>query len=99
MSKVSWYRLALNSPQVAAGEIQRHKEAFDKAFGAARAPRAMALFQQEREDGGVDLFLTPECGEYAAELLEEWGCVLCERPSMIGLHLVVGHAEMTYYMP
>ena len=99
MSTMSWYRLTLNSAQVAAGELQQRQEAFDEAFGAARAPRTMALFQQAREDGGVDLFLTPDCGEHAAELIEEWGCTPCERPSMIGLHLLVGHAEMTYYMP
>jgi hypothetical protein len=47
----------------------------------------------------VDLFLTPDCSEHAAGLLKEWGCTPCDRPSMIGLHLLVGHAEMTYYMP
>jgi hypothetical protein len=99
MSNVNWYRLTVNSAQVAAGEIQRRKDAFDQCFRAARAPRIMALFQQAREDGGVDLFLTPDCSEHAAELLKEWGCTPCDHPSMIGLHLLVGHAEMTYYMP
>jgi hypothetical protein len=99
MSNVNWYRLTVNSEQVAAGEIHRRKDAFDKRFSAARAPRTMALFQQVREDGGVDLFLTPDCYEHSAKLIEEWGCTPCDRPSMIGLHLLVGHAEMTYYMP
>lgn len=99
MSKTRWYRLTLTGAQVAAGEIQRCKEAFDEAFGAARAPRMMALFQQAREDGGVDLFLTPDCGEHAADLLKEWGGTPCDRPSPIRLYLLVGHAEMTYYMP
>lgn len=99
MSTVNWHKLTVNSAQVAAGEIQRRKDAFDQFFSAARAPRTMALFQQAREDGGVDLFLTPDCNEHAVELLEEWGCTPCDRPSMIGLHLLVGHAEMTYYMP
>ncbi len=99
MKKDYWYRLTVNSAQVAAGEIQRRNDAFDECFTAARAPRTMALFQQAREDGGVDLFLTPDCSEYAAELIKEWGCTPCDRPSMVGLHLLVGHAEMTYYMP
>jgi hypothetical protein len=99
MSNVNWYRLTVNSAQVAAGEIQRCKDAFDQCFSAARAPRTMALFQQAREDGGMDLFLTPDCSEHAAEFLKEWGCTPCDHPSMIGLHLLVGHAEMTYYMP
>ena len=94
-----WYHLPLTAGEVAAGEVERRREAFSEAFAAARAPRTMALFQQGRENGGVDLFFTPECGEHAAKLLAEWGCVPCERPSMIGLYLLVGHNEITYYMP
>lgn len=99
MKKTTWYRLTLSCAQVAAGEVGRRREAFDEAFTAASAPRIMALFQQARGDGGVDLFLTPQCGEHAAELLAEWECDPCDRPSMIGLHLLVGHNEITYYMP
>lgn len=95
----NWYHLPLTTGQVAAGEVQLRKEAFSEAFAAARAPRSMALFQQGSEDGGVDLFLTPECGEHATEFITKWGCAPCERPSMIGLYLLVGHNEITYYMP
>lgn len=96
---MNWYRLTLSREQVAGGEVHERKEAFLAAFTSACAPRAMALFQQVREDGGLDLFLSPDCGEQAEELLAEWGCVSCERPSMVGLHLLVGHNEMTYYLP
>jgi len=96
---MSWYRLTLSREQVAGGAAHERKEEFFAAFTAARAPRAVALFQQEREDGGLDLFLSPDCGEHAAKLLAEWGCVSCGRPTMIGLHLLVGHNEMTYYLP
>ena len=95
---MSWYRLTLSAAQVAAGEVRQRREAFLEAFGAARGPRMMALFQQERADGGLDLFLTPDCGEHAAQLIEEWGCAPCDRPSMAGLHLLVGHNEITYYL-
>lgn len=99
MKKIHWYRLTLTAAQVTAGEVEKRKAAFDEAFTAARAPRMMALFQQAREDGGIDLFLTPQCIDYAAQLIAEWGCTPCDRPSMAGLHLLVGHNEMTYYMP
>jgi hypothetical protein len=59
----------------------------------------MALFQQLRDDGGLDLFFTPESWEHAEALLNEWGCAPCGRPSMVGLELLVGHNEMTYYLP
>lgn len=98
-SRKSWYRLTLTGAQLAAGETQQRKEAFSEAFAAARGPRTMALFQQEREDGGLDLFLTPDCCEYASGLVEEWRCIPCDRPSMIGLYLLVGHNEITYYLP
>lgn len=96
---MSWYYSTLNRMQVEAGEVPRRKEAFSEAFGAARGPRQMALFQKTREDGGIDLFLTPDCGQYAPQLLEAWGCLSCERPAMTGLHLLVGHNEITYYLP
>jgi hypothetical protein len=96
---MSWYHAPLSRTQVAAGEAQRRQEAFSAAFGAARGPRQMALFQKAREDGGIDLFLTPDCGQYAPELLAEWACRPCERPAMTGLHLFVGHNEITYYLP
>ncbi len=96
---MDWYRLTLSRDQVCAGETHRRKEEFFDAFADAGAPRTMALFQQEREDGCLDLFFTPACAEHAQQLLAEWGCTPCERPSMVGLHLLVGHNEMTYYLP
>jgi len=96
---MSWYRLTLNREQVEAGEEGRRKGIFFDAFTTAGAPRTMALFRQERADGGVDLLFTPACGEHAAQLLQEWGGTPCERPSMAGLHLLAGHSEMTYYLP
>ena len=95
----SWYRLSLTKSQVEGGEIEARKQAFDEAFAAAGAPRIMALFKQEREDGGTDLFFTPDCGTFAAELLKEWRVINCVRPSLIRLQLLVGHNEITYYMP
>lgn len=96
---MDWHCLTLDRAQVAEGEADRRKDAFFGAFAAARGPRMMALFQRAREDGGVDLFLTPDCALHAAKLLDEWGATPCDRPSMIGLHLLVGHNEMTYYLP
>jgi hypothetical protein len=94
-----WYRFTLTPAQVADGEAQRRTEAFSEAFSAAGAPRMMALFQRERADGGLDLYFTPDCGEFAAELLDAWGSVPCERPPMRGLQFLVGHNEITYYLP
>jgi hypothetical protein len=94
-----WYRFTLTPAQVADGEAQRRTEAFSEAFSAAGAPRMMALFQRERADGGLDLYFTPDCGEFAAELLDAWGSVPCERPPMPGLQFLVGHNEITYYLP
>lgn len=96
---MSWYSLRLSCAQVASGRASQCKDSFEEAFAAARGPRSMAVFQRECDEGGLDLFFTPECGTYAEELLDAWGCTPCERPSMIGLHLLVGHNEITYYMP
>jgi hypothetical protein len=96
---MSWFRSTLTPAQIAAGEAQRRTAAFSEAFAAAGAPRMMALFQRERADGELDLYLTPDCGEFAAELLEEWGSIPCERPPMTGLQFLVGHNEITYYLP
>ena len=96
---MNWYHLRLTDAQVAAGEVRQYREDFEAAFAAARGPRTMALFQRECEQGGADLFFTPECSNHAARLLSEWGCTPCERPSLIGLNLLVGHNEITYYMP
>lgn len=95
----NWYFLRLDGALVATGEVERRKEVFSEAFVAARAPREMALFQQARDTGEVDLFLTPACGEFAAGLLTQWESVPCERPTLAGLELLVGHNEITYYMP
>jgi hypothetical protein len=96
---MNWYLCSLTPAQVTAGEAQRHTKAFSEAFSAAGAPRMMALFQREGKDGGLDLYLTPDCGEFAAELLRAWGSVPCERPPMTGLQFLVGHNEITYYLP
>lgn len=84
---------------MAAGETRQRREAFAAAFAAARGTRTMALFKPERQDGGLDLFLTPGCGEHAAKLLEAWGCFSCGRPSMIGLQFLAGHREIVCFMP
>lgn len=96
---MNWYNLSLTASEVAAGAPQQRRDIFFEAFSTARAPRSMALFEQNREDGGLDLFFTPECGQHAAKLLKDWDCTSCDRPSMIGLYLMVGHNEMTYYLP
>jgi hypothetical protein len=96
---MSWYVLTLSAEQVATGIASQYRDTFEKVFAGAQGPRAMALFQRECNQGGVDLFLTPECGQYAADLLDQWECSPCERPSLVGLHLLVGHNEITYYMP
>jgi len=96
---LSWHILTLSAAQVAAGKVAEYREAFEKAFTAARGPRTMALFQRESDGGGLDLYLTPECGQYASDLLQQWTCSPCDRPSLVGLHLLVGHSEITYYLP
>lgn len=96
---MSWYVVTLSAEQVAMGMASQYRDTFEKSFAGARGPRTMALFQRECDQGGVELFLTPECGEVAAELLDQWECSPCERPSLVGLQLLVGHNEITYYMP
>jgi len=95
---MTWYRLTLTSGQIDKGELERHRADFEEAFKAAGAPRTMALFQREGPDGGLELFLTPDCAGHAATLLEEWGCPPCDRPGMAGLQLLVGFNEITYYI-
>lgn len=84
---------------MAAGELQKRRDAFTDSFAAAGGPRTMALFQRSCADGGLDLYLTPDCAEHAAGLVAEWQCTPCERPLPAGLQLLVGHNEITYYMP
>lgn len=96
---MSWHVVTLTVAEVAGGKITLCREEFERLFLAAHGPRQMALFQRQREDGSVELFLTPECSQHAAELLERWQASPCERPSLVGLHLLVGHSEITYYMP
>jgi hypothetical protein len=95
---LNWYCLTLTAEQVAEGKLDECKDAFEKAFAGAKGPRTMALFKREM-DGVVTLFFTPVCRDHAADLLAAWGCAACERPSLIDLHLLVGHHEMAYYMP
>jgi hypothetical protein len=95
----SWHRLNLGSEEVGAGRIEEIKGEFEKAFAAAQGPRTMALFRSDTRDGGAALFFTPEAGARAQELLERWDCAPCDRPSLIGLQLLVGHHEITYYLP
>ncbi len=96
---MTWFRSTLNSAQMAAGEAKLRKEAFAAVFAAAQAPRVMALFQVRREDGGLDLYLTPASAEHAKELLEKWHATPCERPSPRNLEFLVGMNEITYYLP
>lgn len=96
---MTWYRSILSRAQVATGEDESRRKIFAEAFAAARAPRVMALFQVARDDGGLDLFFTPVCVEHAAELLERWDAVPCERPSPRNLEFLVGMNEITYYLP
>jgi len=96
---MSWYHCTLTPAQVAAGVAKKRTEIFLEAFRAAGAPRMMALLQRELDDGGLDLYLTPDCREFAVELLGDWASVPCERPSPTGLQLLVGHNEITYYLP
>lgn len=95
---MEWYRLTLTPEEAAAGNIAPIKDAFTSAFRASGGPRAMALFRKESGDGGADLFFTPDCGRFASDFLAEIGAVPCPGPALIGLELLVGHNEITYYL-
>lgn len=95
---MTWHHLALTPEDVAAGKIAPIKDAFTAAFRAAGGPRAMALFQKGSDEGGVELFFTPDCGSFAAQLLTELGATPCPGPALAGLELLVGHNEITYYL-
>uniref|UniRef100_C6E4F1 Uncharacterized protein n=1 Tax=Geobacter sp. (strain M21) TaxID=443144 RepID=C6E4F1_GEOSM len=95
---MTWYLLTLPPEEVVAGKISPIKDAFAAAFRAAGGPRAMALFQKDNGEGGVDLFFTPDCGSFASELLTDIGAVPSPGPVLIGLELLVGHNEITYYL-
>ena len=95
---MTWYRLSLSAEDVAAGKITPIKDAFTAAFRAAGGPRAMALFQKGKDEGGVELFFTPDCGSFASELLAGVGAAPCPGPALVGLELLVGHNEITYYL-
>ncbi|WP_129126435.1 hypothetical protein [Geomonas oryzae] len=94
---MNWYLLTLLPDEAAAGVLARVKEDFTAAFRAAGGPRTMALFRRESEEG-VELFFTPECTRHARELLERYGAAPCASPSLLGLELLVGHNEITYYL-
>ena len=94
---MSWHLLTLLPDEVAAGVPARVQEDFTAAFRAAGGPRTMALFRRESE-GALELFFTPECTRHAMELLERYGATPCESPSLLGLELLVGHNEITYYL-
>lgn len=94
---MTWYLLTLLPDVVAAGVPARVKEDFTAAFRAAGGPRTMALFRRESE-GVLELFFTPECTRHAMDLLERYGASPCAAPSLLGLELLVGHNEITYYL-
>lgn len=95
---MDWYCLTVSAAEVAQGKVRECQEAFQAAFKAASGPRTMALFQKDTDTGEVKLYATPEAGKHAAGLLEEWGCGRCGAPQLLGLQLLVGHNEITYYM-
>lgn len=94
---MNWHLLTLLPDAVAAGVPGRVKEEFEAAFRAAGGPRTMALFRRESE-GVLELFFTPECTRHAMDLLKRYGAAPCASPSLLGLELLVGHNEITYYL-
>ena len=95
---MDWYRLSIDADLVATGKVVAVKDAFTAYFREAGGPRAMALFQRAGEEDAVELFFTPDCGAFAAQLLKELGAEPCEGPALVGLELLVGHNEITYYL-
>lgn len=95
---MDWYCLTVSAEQVAQGKVLQYREAFQAAFAEALGPRTMALFRKDTDTGEVKLYATPEAGKHAAGLLDEWGCTRCHAPQLLGLELLVGHNEITYYM-
>ncbi|BCR04695.1 hypothetical protein DESUT3_17640 [Desulfuromonas versatilis] len=95
---MGWFSLVLSAEQVAKGEMEGRRNEFAAAFKAAGAPRMMALFREAGPEGGLTLYLTPDCGSHAPSLVGGWNCAPCEKPAMAGLELVVGFNEITYYL-
>lgn len=95
---MGWSRIRIDADMAAAGKIASVRDAFTACFRKAGGPRAMALFQRPAAEGGLELFFTPDCSAFAAGLLGELGAEPCEGPALVGLELLVGHNEITYYL-
>jgi len=95
---MNWHHLNLGADDLCAARLDEVKEAFTAAFRAAGGPRTMALFRKSAQEGGIDLYFTPESTLHAWRLLEQWGATPCQGPPLAGLELLIGHNEITYYL-
>ncbi|WP_224982844.1 hypothetical protein [Geomonas agri] len=95
---MQWHHLHLSAVEVSAGRSTAIQDAFTALFRSAGGPRTMALFRKPVQDGGTDLYFTPECEQHAWSMLQESGATPCAPPALSGLELLVGHNEITYYL-
>lgn len=95
---MNWHHLSLTADEISAGKLASIRDDFTASFRSAGGPRVMALFQREAEEGGLDLYFTPDCNLHAWQLLERCGATPCLAPPLAGLELLVGHNEITYYL-
>ena len=88
-----WYKVCLSLDDVTADVQFRIQKEFEAFFMTSGSPKDVALFSGAVGDGGVEIFFSPQAGQLARALVDEYHGEESEKPSATKVALFVGHAD------
>ena len=74
-----WFKITVNDAAVADGALKTIMDAFEDVMPLGDASKGCALFSRDERDASV-VFVSPQFGAIAPQLLERFSASECEAP-------------------
>ena len=88
-----WYKVCLSLDDVTGGLEFKIQDEFKAVFMASSGPRDAALFSGMLDDGGIEMFFSPEASQIGKTLIDKYQGKECEKPAVGKLALLIGHDD------
>ena len=76
---MTWFQIKVKDAAVAAGEINRISDAFERALPLGDEAKGCALFHRDEPETSV-VFVSPQFAAVAPQLLKTFSAVECDAP-------------------
>ena len=89
----SWFVVNLGDALMASADMQRIKMLCESEYAEAIDSHELAIFYRHESEGSLHCEVKVYFSPHAATVAQDFGALVCAKPSALGLGLLVGTVE------